>query len=63
MGTGGMGHMGNGNTWAVGYRVWHTVGISFVGHMEPGGMGYRGMGNRGVWGNRVQGLGYRTHGQ
>ena len=25
-------------------------------------MGYRGMGSRGIWDNRVQGMGYRTHG-
>ena len=53
---------------AVGYRVWHTVGISHMGNRAHGaigyrGMGYRGMGSRGIWDNRVQGMGYRTHGQ
>ena len=47
MGTGSMGHMGNGNTWAVGYRVWHPVGISHMGNRAHGAIGYRGYGVQG----------------
>ena len=63
MGTGGMGHMGNGNTWGSrvqgmaysGYPA--TWAIGHMGQKGTGGMGYRGMGSRGIWGNRVQGYG------
>ena len=33
-----------------------------MGNRAHGAIGYRGMGSRGIWDNRVQGMGYRTHG-
>ena len=52
MGTGGMGHMGNGAYDTVRHR-WYGVWATWP--MGIGGMGHMGNGN--TWGSRVQGYG------